>query len=150
MRSFRLSDSFKFAPNVVCQVVGNYNCYGMIAVHSHFNNARTRGYVVYFWQAVKKKTNKQNSNINGFSAELESLKSRGNNQKMGHGREPTNRMSKWVDRYSQSWFFKQGRLSYTDCNYVACELENGVAGPPTKPQCQPPVKQHFTLQEVAP
>lgn len=34
MRSFRLSDSFKFAPNVVYQVVGDYKCYGMIAVHS--------------------------------------------------------------------------------------------------------------------
>lgn len=34
MRSFRLSDSFKFAPNIVYKVVGNYKCYGMIAVHS--------------------------------------------------------------------------------------------------------------------
>lgn len=65
MRSFRLSDSFKFAPNVVCQVMGNYKCYGMIAVHSI---ATSTMHVHVAMLCIS------DSNINEFSAKLERFK----------------------------------------------------------------------------
>lgn len=104
MRSFRLSDSFKFAPNVIYQVTGNYKCYGMIAVHSR---APSTMYVHVAMLCISDRLSKKQEHKWLFWKSKKRQKSKDGTYRI------QNRIFKLVDCYSQRWFFLNRAVSLT-------------------------------------